>query len=271
MIAMREEDISALRSAVAALEHPSLAARLSNLAGKPIELMRQALPAQASEAIAGAAAKGLNAALRVALRTMHGPAGGDSPLLHRSLATVTGAVGGGFGVVALPLELPVSTIIMLRSIMQIARSHGEQIEDPETALSCLQVFALGAHAGESDVLGNGYLAVRATLAQTLTQAARFIAERGIVAEGAPVIVRFISQVASRFGLVVTQKLAAQSLPFIGALGGAAVNYAFITHFQEMAQAHFTVRRLERAYGKELVQTQYERIRDGLTAASKFAA
>jgi hypothetical protein len=271
MIAMREEDINALRSAVAALEHPSLAARLSNLAGKPIELMRQALPAQASEAIAGAAAKGLNAALRVALRTMHGQAGGDSPLLHRSLATMSGAVGGGFGVVALPLELPVSTIIMLRSIMQIARSHGEQIEDPETALSCLQVFALGARAGESDVPGNGYLAVRATLAQTLTQAARFIAERGIVAEGAPVIVRFISQVASRFGLVVTQKLAAQTLPFIGALGGAAVNYAFIAHFQEMAQAHFTVRRLERAYGKELVQTQYKCIRDELAGASKFAA
>jgi hypothetical protein len=165
----------------------------------------------------------------------------------------------------------VSTIIMLRSIMQIARSHGEQIEDPETALSCLQVFALGARAGESDVPGNGYLAVRATLAQTLTQAARFIAERGIVAEGAPVIVRFISQVASRFGLVVTQKLAAQTLPFIGALGGAAVNYAFIAHFQEMAQAHFTVRRLERAYGKELVQTQYKCIRDELAGASKFAA
>ena len=173
--------------------------------------------------------------------------------------------------VALPLELPLSTIIMLRSVMQIARSQGEEIENPETALSCLQVFALGARTGEGDVLGNGYFAVRATLAKTLTEAGRFIAERGIVAEGAPVIVRFISQIASRFGMVVTQKLAAQTLPLIGALGGAAVNYTFITHFQKIAQAHFTVRRLERICGKELVRTQYERIRDELVGEREFAA
>jgi EcsC protein family len=60
------------------------------------------------------------------------------------------------------------------------------------------------------------------------------------------------------GLVVTQKLAAQTIPLVGALGGAAVNYAFIQHFQEVARGHFTVRRLERAYGKEAVRKAYER-------------
>ena len=34
---------------------------------------------------------------------------------------------------------------------------------------------------------------------------------------------------------MTQKVAAQTLPVVGALGGAAVNYAFIEHFQEVAQ------------------------------------
>jgi predicted NBD/HSP70 family sugar kinase len=268
---MQDEDLDALRNAVEALEHPSLAARLGDLAGKPIELVRQALPAGASEAIAGAASKALNAALTVALRTMHGRTYGGSPRLHKSLAAVSGAVGGGFGLVALPFELPVSTVIMLRSIMALAREEGEEIDHPETALACLQVFALGARAGAGDALGNGYFAVRATLTKALTEAGRFIAERGIVAEGAPVIVRFISQVASRFGVVVTQKLAAQTLPLIGALGGAAVNYAFISHFQEIAQAHFTVRRLERIYGNQLVRTQYERIRDGRAGPSEFAA
>ena len=268
---MQEEDLKALRNAVEALEHPGLAARLSNLFGKPIGMIRGALPAGASESIAAATTKGLNAALTVALRTMRGQTHSASPLLHKSMSAVSGAIGGGFGLVALPLELPLSTIIMLRSIMQIARSQGEEIENPETALSCLQVFALGARTGEGDVLGNGYFAVRATLAKTLTEAGRFIAERGIVAEGAPVIVRFISQIASRFGMVVTQKLAAQTLPLIGALGGAAVNYTFITHFQKIAQAHFTVRRLERICGKELVRTQYERIRDELVGEREFAA
>jgi hypothetical protein len=40
-----------------------------------------------------------------------------------------------------------------------------------------------------------------------------------------------------------------------------VNYAFIDHFQDVARGHFTIRRLERAYGKESVRAQYERIRD----------
>jgi hypothetical protein len=58
---------------------------------------------------------------------------------------------------------------------------------------------------------------------------------------------------------VTQKVAAQALPVIGAVGGAAVNYAFIEHFQDTARGHFTVRRLERRYGKDEVRAEYERI------------
>ena len=37
------------------------------------------------------------------------------------------------------------------------------------------------------------------------------------------------------------------------------------HFQDIAQAHFTVRRLERSYGKERVRAQYESIRDAFAA------
>jgi hypothetical protein len=75
-----------------------------------------------------------------------------------------------------------------------------------------------------------------------------------------VLVRFITLVASRFGVVLTQKFAAQALPLVGALGGASVNYVFIEHFQDMAQGHFTVRKLERMYGKDIVRAEYERKR-----------
>jgi hypothetical protein len=36
---MSEEDLKALRAAAATLEHPGLAARFGNIAGKPIELV----------------------------------------------------------------------------------------------------------------------------------------------------------------------------------------------------------------------------------------
>jgi hypothetical protein len=77
-------------------------------------------------------------------------------------------------------------------------------------------------------------------------------------------VRLIAQIASRFGVVVTQKLAAQAVPIVG---GAAVNYAFIGHFQEVARAHFVVRRLERRYGKDAVRAAYDRFSNQASAAA----
>src|SRR6266700_1891902 len=136
MVRMTEEDLEALRAAAATLEHPGLAARLGNIAGKPIELVGRALPEAASEAVAAATTKALHAALAVALRTMEKEPKAASPLLHKALAAASGAVGGGFGLAALPVELPISTIIMLRSIGDVARSEGEDLADPESALAC---------------------------------------------------------------------------------------------------------------------------------------
>ena len=48
-----------------------------------------------------------------------------------------------------------------------------------------------------------------------------------------------------------------------ALGGAAVNYAFIDHFQDVARGHFAIRRLERTYGKDIVRAEYDRAREQL--------
>ena len=149
--------------------------------------------------------------------------------------------------------------VMLRSIADIARAEGEDMSDPETALACVQVFALGSGPGAANPSESGYFVVRGMLAKSVTHAGRFIAERGVLEKGGPLLVRFIAQVASRFGTVVTQKLAAQAIPVIGAVGGAAVNYAFIEHFQEVARGHFVVRRLERVYGKDPVRQEYERL------------
>ena len=63
-------------------------------------------------------------------------------------------------------------------------------------------------------------------------------------------------IGKRFGLVVSEKLAAQAIPVIGAVGGALINTYFIDHFQDIARAHFTIRRLEREYGAAVVQDAY---------------
>ena len=259
MTRLTAEDLELLQRAVQTLEHPSLAARLTDMVGKPIELIGFVLPAAATNAITAATSKALDMSLKVALLTMRSKPHAGSLMLHKALAAASGAAGGAFGLATLPIELPVSTIIMLRSIAEIARSEGEDLSDPEAALSCVQVFALGGRSDSDDASESGYFAVRGILAKSVTEAARFVTQRGVIKEGAPVLVRFLTQVASRFGVVVTDKVAAQAFPIVGALGGAAVNYAFIEHFQDMARGHFTVRRLERAYGKDLIKKEYTRL------------
>jgi EcsC protein family len=87
-----------------------------------------------------------------------------------------------------------------------------------------------------------YFAVRALLARGVVEFADFALDKGAVRESAPALVRFLAQIASRFGIVVSQKVMAQAVAVVGALGGAAVNLAFIEHFQDLARGHFTVRR-----------------------------
>jgi hypothetical protein len=41
------------------------------------------------------------------------------------------------------------------------------------------------------------------------------------------------------------------------MGGALINGVFMDHFQDIARGHFIIRRLERTYDPELIQSAYE--------------
>jgi hypothetical protein len=254
------EDLGDLYYAKSLLEHPSLAARITSFLGAPVEKAFRVLPARWSDIVSQVTQSVIGGALQVAVATLsdRGPRR-SWDAAHRILVTITGAAGGAFGLPALVIELPISTTIMLRSIADIARSEGERIRLPDGMLACLEVFALGGRARSDDAAEVGYFAIRAALARTVSEAAQYLAERGVAEEGAPVIVRFITQVASRFGIVVSDKMAAQAVPILGAVGGAVINLLFIDHFQDMARGHFIVRRLERIYGAEVVRAEYERL------------
>ncbi|MCJ2013823.1 EcsC family protein [Methylobacterium sp. J-076] len=281
-----EADVAALRRAVQALERPGLAARLSAAAGTPIEMLGRSLPTPVMDAVAKGTEAALRTAIRVALATL--PKGeavataaglpappaaaaegrfsrlfGSGEGRHRAMAAVSGALGGAFGLATIAVELPVSTTLMLRSIAEIAREEGEDIATPEGALACIQVFALGggklaasAETG-STLTESGYFAVRAALAKTMAEAAKYAGTIALADQSGPALMRFAAQVAARFGIVVSEKVAAQAVPILGAVGGAAVNTVFMSHFQATARAHFTIRRLERTYGGAAVRAAYE--------------
>ncbi len=218
------------------------------------------LPAKLSEAIQEVTRKSLYRALDVAVRTLADkPNKRSAELFHKIVVAANGAASGALGLPLLLVELPLSTTIMLRSIADIARSEGERIQTAETKLACLEVFALGGKSGEDGAVETGYFAIRAGLARAVSEAARYIAEKGLAEEGAPALVRLIGLIATRFGLVISEKVAAEAVPVIGAAGGALINMLFIDHFQETARGHFIVRRLERTYGVDEIRSLYEQL------------
>jgi hypothetical protein len=274
------EDQQALERAVYNLERTSLAIRLSSLLGRQANAIGSLLPGNIAEIANRAAEAAVRSGLDFALRSLAGKPLKDRRRMHKSIAVLAGAAGGAFGISSLPVELPFSTAIMLRSIADIGRFEGQDLSDPRAALACLEVFAFGGKAGSNKadhfhfpdadvqdsnyrdgaVLETGYFAIRAILAKSVTEAASFLASRGATREVAPALVRLVAQIGSHFGAAVSQKLVAQSVPLIGAAGGAAINYAFADHFQTIAHGHFTVLRLERRYGAHIVRAEYERMR-----------
>lgn len=265
---MDAADLAALARAKHFLENPGLAVRLASQAGKPVEWGIERLPARARELVAASTRKALEAALDAAVRTLD-PRAAEAPRdwSHRLSVVGTGAFGGFFGLAALPLELPVSTAIMLRSVADHARAQGEDLTELDARLNCLLVFALGGATPSDDAAEVGYFAVRMALARAVAEAAEYLAARtvgvAVADRAAPVLARLVARLAARFGPAVAAKLAVQLAPVAGALGGAAVNALFIGHYQEAAWGHFTVRRLERRHGVEEVRRAY----DGVEAAA----
>jgi hypothetical protein len=145
---------------------------------------------------------------------------------------------------------------MLRAIAAIARHHGEDLTTLEARLACLQVFALGAR-GATAVRGDlGYFAARALMTRLSGNAAAYIVERGAAELSGAMVSGLMAEIVSRVSIVVSDRVAASALPVVGAVGGATVNVVFMNHFQQVAQGHFTIRRLEREYGAETVRLHY---------------
>jgi hypothetical protein len=259
-MALSPAEIIELRGAKKLLENPGIAAKVSNYVGTPIEHVLKRLPKSMTSAVNEITQKSIEKALDIALLTMNKEVReASSNWWHKLAVGTTGATGGLFGLPGLAIELPVSTAIMLRSIADIARSEGEDLSCPVAKLQCVQVLALGGKSKSDDGTEAGYFAARAALAKSISEAAAHITKKGLSQHGAPAIVRFISQIASRFSIVVSEKAAAQAVPVVGAFGGAAINTLFIDHFQDMGRGHFIVRRLERLHGQEEVRRLYEEL------------
>jgi hypothetical protein len=257
VVAMRAKDQQALMDAWQRLEHPSLAARLTSKLGVSIEKFFELLPDSWYSGMHAAIQRSLQKSLDVAIFSL-----GKQPervrrrRYHKVISALSGAAGGVFGLPSVLAELPLTSTLILRSVADIARNEGEDLNSLETRLACMEVFALGGRSRADDAAETGYYGIRLALAMHFSTISERVAAQGIVKWSPPGLVRLIAEISARFGVVVTQKAAAQMVPVLGAATGAVVNLIFLEHFQEIARAHFTIRRLERAYGERIVRQEY---------------
>jgi hypothetical protein len=258
-------DYADLQAAVAKLETESLAMKIASTVGMPIEALLRRLPGPAQSAIHKSVDKALTQCLRIAIKVNSSRLPeGNYKRSHSAATAITGAVGGFFGLPGVLVELPITTTVMLHSIVEIARSQGEDFSTPEASLACLEVFALGPQNTPLGAEESAYYATRAALAQVTREAVAYVTQKGMAKETAPALLSFIGRIASRFGLEVSEKIAAELVPIAGAVGGLALNVLFTQHFQKVAEGHFVIRRLERKYGTETVRRDYERVRSLLS-------
>jgi len=258
-------DLEDLRTAWEKLEHPSLAARLTAVVGTPIEEGMKLLPRSWYQRIHGVTEATMHRILGTAVASLpQDPRPGGSRDLHKTLGIGLGAAGGYFGLPGVLLELPVTTGLILRSIAAIAASEGEDLRQIEGRLACVEVFALGGPRDDDDAAETGYYSLRLALAFHFSLVSQQLIDRGVVRQGLPIMVNLSRAVAARFGIAISDKIAFQMVPIVGAAGGALLNAIFVQHFQDIAQGHFTVRRLERDYGTEAVRRAYARFGENPT-------
>ena len=206
--------------------------QLLSFVGGNAENLLERLPDRVKDRLEAATRSALETAFTAAARS-RGVVSDRPDWLNTVLTTAMGAAGGAGGLATSLAELPVTTTVLLRAIQGIAAEHGFDPADEQTRIDCIRVLAAAGPMTRDDGADLGFLAARVTITGPSLQAV-------------------IARVAPRLSLVMGQKLAAQAAPVLGAVAGAAVNYAFTSYYQEMARVQFGLRRLaeDRALPRE---------------------
>jgi EcsC protein family len=163
----------------------------------------------------------------------------------KAVAATSGAISGFAGLSGFLPDVTLTTILIMRRIAAIAAEEGEDLSTEDARAACLAVFALDAPK-----LGGMASETEEGDAELRYWAARF------VLQGRPLVLLF-SEIASGYGIRLSQKLTLQAVPLVGAAGAALINSVFLDQYQTMAHAHFTIRRLERAYGNDAVRAAWQ--------------
>ncbi|QTA87807.1 EcsC family protein [Desulfonema magnum] len=257
---MQGKDLADLKRAKSLLEKDSIAAKTANFFGDAAETLSRLLPPAYRESAAMCNLVAIEKSWEFAMTTMSER---DIPRVSEEkniLYVATAGAVGGVGILTLFAELPVTTVLMLRAVADIARDEGEDYNQFETKIASLEVFALGGEPADENIGETGYYAIRTSLEKPPEESSKHIAKKGIAGMGSPFAVQLIAQIAAKYQTIISAQIMARAIPIAGAAAGALINIIFINLFQDKARGHFIIRRLERKYGIEKVKKTYNAVR-----------
>jgi EcsC protein family len=206
--------------------------QVMNRLGNTLEGQLGLLPDAMRSQLEALTARALEAAYGAARRTPD--LGERGPLLA---VAISGAAGGVGGIGTALAEIPVSVTLILNAIRAEARAAGLDPDDLGVREDCLRVFGAGSPLATDDGVNTSFLTARLALTGQAMQ-------------------NLISTIAPRFAAVLGQKLAAQAVPVLGAVTGAALNAAFLTYYRELARIRFALVRLGSVHGVDTVNEAF---------------
>ena len=194
-----------------------------NVIGGSAEGLIDKLPSVVRQNLENATVKALHQAMKAATSS-RSLVPDQKSWLNQAVSAAMGAAGGAGGLPTALAELPVTTTLLLRVIQGVAVEHGFDPLSENVQFDCVQVFSAAGPLSDDDGADLGFLSARVALSGRAMQAV-------------------IAKVAPRLAVVLGQKLAAQAVPVLGAVAGAATNYAYTSYYEDMAHVHFGLRKL----------------------------
>ncbi|WP_417248185.1 EcsC family protein [Celeribacter sp.] len=219
--------------------------QILNVVGGSADGLFNRLPVPVRSRMESATMAALETALDGATRTRAAGYRGNA-WLSRALASGLGAAGGAGGLPSAMAELPVTTVVLLHTIQSVAEDYGFDPTRDDVRKACIQTFAAAGPLSDDDGADLAFLTARTTLTGATVHA-------------------ILARVAPRLSLVLGQKLAAQAVPVLGAVAGAATNYVYTGYYHEIAHVTFGMLRMaedsDQSYDalKEQLQTSVARL------------
>jgi len=195
---------------------------LNSLGGQAEGLLEQP-PSNVREGLTGATERALRLSVQAA-QSSRRAVPDQSEWVNTAVTTAMGAAGGFGGLPGALVELPATTTMLLRAIQGVAAETGFDPATQSVQFDCVRVFSAAGPLDFDDGADLGFLSVRMTLTGGAMQ-------------------KLIATVAPKLATALGQKLAAQTVPILGAVAGAGTNYVYTRYYQQIAHVHFGLRRL----------------------------